>query len=251
VENGDYYYFTLSGLTAVQMNQSITSVLHGTKDGQEYYSPVDEYSVATYAYSQLNKVGVPSALKGLCADLLRYGAMAQIYKGYRTDALADGAMKDVHRSYLSDLESVSFGKTNTVLSDLAEPSVSWIGKALNLDSKVELKFIFAPESYTGELADLTLQVSYTDVKGNPKTATVENWELYNEERGYYAFTLDTLPVAELRTVVSAQIFAGNTPVSRTLQYTADTYCNNKTGTLLEVCKALFAYSDSARFYFNG
>ena len=65
----------------------------------------------------------------------------------------------------------------------------------------------------------------------------------------YVFTLDTLLAAELRAIVSAQIFAGETPVSCTLQYSADTYGNNKTGPLLHLCKALFAYSDSAKAYF--
>jgi hypothetical protein len=46
-----------------------------------------------------------------------------------------------------------------------------------------------------------------------------------------------------------QIFDGEIPVSATLQYSPDTYGNNKTGTLLDLCKALFAYSDSAKAYF--
>jgi hypothetical protein len=50
-------------------------------------------------------------------------------------------------------------------------------------------------------------------------------------------------------VVSVQIYNGDTPLSATLQYSPDTYGNNKTGTLLELCKALFAYSDSAKAYF--
>jgi len=68
--------------------------------------------------------------------------------------------------------------------------------------------------------------------------------------GLYVFTLDALLAAELRSVVSVQIFAGDIPVSCTLQYSADTYGNNKTGNLLELCKALFAYSDSAKAYFQ-
>ena len=81
--------------------------------------------------------------------------------------------------------------------------------------------------------------------------TVEGAELYSAERDLYAFTFDGLLAAELRTVVSAQIYEGSTPVSCTLQYSADTYGNNKTGSLGELCKALFAYSDSARDYFVG
>ena len=63
VDKGYFYYFTLDGLTAVQMNDKIASVLYGTKNGQPYYSPVDEYSIATYAYTQLNKTGIAASLK--------------------------------------------------------------------------------------------------------------------------------------------------------------------------------------------
>ena len=249
VESGNYYYFTVSGLTAVQMNNSIRSVLHGSKEGQEHYSPVDNYSISTYAYSQLNKTGISTSLKVLCADLLRYGASAQIYKGYRTDALADSTMSEAHQAYLSDIAEVSFGNTSLYSKDLENAPVTWVGKALNLDSKVELKFIFDPLNYGGDLADLHLQVAYTDVKGDPVSLSVEHWDVYDESMGYYSFTLDTLLAAELRTLVSAQIFAGTQPVSCTLQYTPDTYGNNKTGPLGDLCKALFAYSDSAKAYF--
>ncbi len=251
VDQGNYYYFTLTGLTAVKMNDRIRSVLYGSKDGQLYYSATDDYSVADYAYSQLKKSGGSAKLKTLCADLLRYGTWTQLYKEYRTDALADSGMTDTQRAYLSDMETVAFGNTNLNLEDLDNAPILWAGKSLNLDSKVELKFIFDATNYTGSLDDLTLRVSYTDAKGNLKTAMVANWAVYDQNRGYYSFTLDTLLAAELRSVVSAQVYAGDTPVSATLQYSADTYGNNKTGTLRDLCKALFAYSDSAKNYFNG
>ena len=251
VDNGNYYYFTLTGLTAVQMKDRISSTLYGTKDGQPYVSPIDDYSIADYAYSQLSKAAASQSLKTLCADLLRYGTAAQIFKGYGLDNLADGDMTEEQKAYLSDIESVTFGNTNTVLNDLENAPVAWAGKSLILDSKVCLKFIFDTKAYSGEIADLTLRVSYQDMTGATKTVILKNPELYNASRGYYAFTLDTLLAAELRTVVSVQVFSGDTPVSATLQYSADTYGNNKTDTLLDLCKALFAYSDSAKAYFAG
>ncbi|MBP3412645.1 MAG: fibro-slime domain-containing protein, partial [Oscillospiraceae bacterium] len=133
VERGSYYYFTLDGLTAVHMNDVIRATLRCKKDGWSIDSLTDSYSIGTYAYSQLNKVGVPQELKILCADLLRYGAQAQSYKGYRTNALVDAAMTEAHRAYLSDLEAVSFGNNNRELQDCAAPMVKWAGKALNLD----------------------------------------------------------------------------------------------------------------------
>jgi len=250
VDNGYFYYFTLDGLTAVQMNDRIASVLYGTKDGQVYYSPVDEYSIGAYAYAQLNNEDRPESLKILCADLLRYGSMAQIFKAYRVDSLVDANMTALHRGYLSDVEAVTFGNHNRVLDDIENATVTWAGKALNLESKVTLKFAFYPASYTGSLSDLTLHISYTDIHGNTKTEILGSPELYLASSGVYAFTLDTLLAAELRAVISAQIYAGETPVSPTLEYSPDTYGNGKTGDLLNLCKALFAYSDSAKTYFQ-
>ena len=251
VEQGDYYYFTLKGLAAIHMNDRIRSVLYGSKEGQAYYSATDDYSIADYAYSQMNKSAgsVPDVLRRLCADLLRYGAKAQIYKSYRTDALADSAMTASQRAYLSDLEAVSFGNTDRVLTDLDNAPITWAGKALNLESRVGLKFVFDPTNYSGSISDLMLCISYRDGNGNQRSGKIKDPALYNEAKGLYVFTADMLLAAELRSVVAVQIFADNTPLSCTLEYSADTYGNNKTGTLLDLCKALFAYSDSAKAYF--
>ena len=249
VDNGKYYYFTVEGLTAINMNDRLTSVLYGMKDGRLCCSPVDDYSITDYAYKQLENPEVPRELKEVCANLLRYGGAAQIYKGYRTDALADSAMTAVHKGYLIDSDTVEFYDNNRVLDDCTDDSVQWVGKALNLESKVNLKFVFSPKNYVGDVSALTLHATYEGVDGEIKNYVIEEPELYNSKLGYYAFTLDTLLAPELRNVVSVQIVAGEQPVSCTLQYSADTYGNNKTGTMLDLCKALFAYVDSTRRYF--
>jgi hypothetical protein len=135
------------------------------------------------------------------------------------------------------------------LNDLENPVITWAGKSLNLESKVELKFVFSVEAYKGNVENLTLKVSYEDIEGKTKNLILENPTLYNAAKGYYAFDLDTLLAAELRTTVSVQVYKGETPMSCTLQYRGDTYGNNRTGDLLTLCKALFAYSDSAKAYF--
>jgi hypothetical protein len=81
-------------------------------------------------------------------------------------------------------------------------------------------------------------------------ATLTNPVAYSKE-GLYVFDFDGLMAAELRTVINAAVYAGNTQVSNTLQYSADTYGNGKSGMLLRLCQALFAYSDSAKAYFLG
>ncbi|MBR4308538.1 MAG: phosphodiester glycosidase family protein [Oscillospiraceae bacterium] len=249
VQVDSLYYFTLTGITAVQMNDTVSSVLYGEKDGQPYYSNVDLYSVSQYAYSQLSKANSSDTLKTLCADLLRYGANAQLYKEYRTSNLADENMTEAYRAHLSDLEAVTFGNNNTDLGDLANAPITWAGKTLDLDSKVCLKFVFNTSNYTGKLSDLSLNVSYKDIYGESMNATLTEVVEYNASRNLYAFSVDTLLASELREVVSVQICEEERPVSTTFQYSADTYGNNKTGDLLGLCKALFAYSDSAKAYF--
>ncbi len=248
-DQGVYYYFTLEGLTAVQMNDSLSSVLYGSKAGQSYCSPVDTYSIADYAYSQLNKAGAAESLKALCADLLRYGSAAQTFKAYRTDALADSAMTEAHRAYLSSLDEITFGSTNKVLTDLPNPLITWAGKVLDLNSKVAVKFVFDLGSYNVSPEALKLKVTYTDYAGLQQVKYLTGAEAYGGISGRYAFTFDGLLAAELRSVLSVQVCEGTTPLSCTLQYSADTYGNNKTGALLTLCKALFAYSDSAKVYF--
>ena len=232
------------------MNDRIRSVLYGTKEGKSYCSPVDDYSIADYAYSQLEKAKASRELKILCADLLRYGSAAQIYKGYRTDALADSSMSESHRALLTDLEGVEFANVNRILDDLELPEVTWVGKALDLNSKVTLRFIFHPGSYAGPIEELRLKVRFTDHSGSMREQWVTEAQSYDSEKGRYAFDFDGLLAAELRTVVAVQVYHGDKPLSCTMEYSPDTYGNNKKGDLLTLCKALFAYSDSAKSYFS-
>ncbi|MBR4308152.1 MAG: hypothetical protein IKT58_01010, partial [Oscillospiraceae bacterium] len=249
VDQGYLYYFTLEGLTAVKMNDRISAVLHGVKDGQEIYSPTDDYSIADYAYAQLAKDNVALKLKSLCADLLRYGSAAQLYKGYRVDFLADNAMTDAQRDYLSDIETVDFGSLNQTMDDLENPQITWAGKTLSLESKVILRYVINLGNFSGNLEDLSLHLSYTDRNGNPCTAVLTELVEYSAALKLYAFDFDGLLAAELRSSISAQVYVGDEPASVTMKYSPDTYGNGKTGLLGDLCKALFAYSDSAKNYF--
>ena len=249
VRNGNYYYFTLTGINATQMGDEIRATLYMLKGEELYRSNVDVYSVSAYAYTQLNKAEMTDSLKSLCADLLRYGSAAQSFKGYRTDSLVDREMTEVHKSYLSDLEAVTFGKNAVQHGDLSAPSVTWKGKALVMDSKVTLRFIFDASAYTEDVNGLSLRISYTDYSGKSVTTTLTGPGVYNAASNWYAFDFDGLLAAELRSVVSVAVYAGNTQLSETMSYSADTYGNGKTGALLTVCKAMIAYSDSAKAYF--
>ncbi len=249
VEKGDYYYFTLTSLTAVTMMDTLEATLYYTTEGTSYKTEPDLYSIADYAYNQLRKEGLAKELKTLCADLLNYGARAQLFKGYRTDTLATAQMTSEEQNYLTDPDTVTFDGVNTLLDGESTPVLNWVGKALDLGSTVATKYIFSLGSYEGAVEALTLHISYENLRGQTVTMVLSDPVLYNTRNGYYAFTLKDLPVAELRAPVCAQIFCADTPLSQTLQYSAAAYGEGKTGTLGDLCTALMAYSDSARAYF--
>lgn len=246
---GEYYYFVLEGMTAVQMGDQITAQLIMEDGGLSYTSGKDSYSIHTYALSQLSKSSSTAALKRVCAELLRYGAKAQIFKAYRTNALCDSSMSAESRSYLQELDTVTFGMSKGDTNDLPSAPIAWAGKGLNLDSKIQLVFVFLPGEYAQSLDKLSLRLTYEDIYGQVQETVIENCSLYHEAKGYYAFYFDKLLAAELRQVVSAAVYDGDTQVSSTMEYRADSYGNGKNGNLLELCKAMCAYSDAAKSYF--
>ncbi len=250
VLNGYFYYFTLTGITAVQMGDSIRATLYMSKGEQTYQSKTDIYSVAEYAYGQLNKEGASPALKKLCAELLRYGSCAQLFKNYRTNSLAYDLITEEHMALFTDLETVTFNRNNQILDDLPDPTVTWVGKTLNLESKVIMKFVADLTKFEGDPNDLTLRVSYKNYRGEDTALVLTDPELYIEGTMCYAFDLDSLLAAELRCVVSAAVYYGDTQVSPTVQYSPDSYAVGKTGTLLTLCKAMMSYSDTALAYFT-
>ena len=248
--NGSYYYFTLTGVTAINMNDMVEARVYWTEDGVNYVSTPDLYSVGTYAYAQLEKPAATEALKKLCADLLVYGSKAQTLKKYRTDALVDGKMTDAMKAYLTDLSTVTFNENKGNQNDAENIGVNWLGMGIDLNSKVTAKFVFGLTDESVNIDDLSVAITYTNYKGEVVTKTVDSVEVYNASKNYYCFVFDGLLAAELRTVMSAVIYNNGARVSSSYIYSIDTYGNGRTGDLLELCKALIAYSDTALAFFK-
>ncbi|MBR6825193.1 MAG: hypothetical protein IKM59_01465 [Oscillospiraceae bacterium] len=159
-------------------------------------------------------------------------------------------MTQVHKSYLADLTAVAPGEINMELPSLREPSVTWGGKALALDSKITIRYIIHPLHYAGREKDLRLVIRYQGIDGKEKTAELRDPQPYGTEGALYVFDFDGLLAAELRTVLMATVYADDVAVTTTLLYSPDTYARGKAGALGMLCNALLAYSDAARAYFQ-
>ena len=159
-------------------------------------------------------------------------------------------MTETHRSYLSDTATLSFTATDSFLGDWENASISWVGKTLDLGSKVGIKFVFNTVNYNGNISDLSMKVTYVNSEGKTTTVTLTGAEVYSPDKGYYSFTFYGLLASELRTAIDVAVYEGNTRLSETMRYSAETYASNTIGKPLEpLTRALFAYSDSAKAYF--
>ena len=242
---GAFGYFTVDGITAVDMTEELTATLHMFLGEEEFISETDNYCVADYAYTQLNKTDVSDELKAVCANLLRYGAMAQSFKGSE-NAPADAAMTAEQKAYVTDLNTVTVASAAKALGDV-ENGIAWAGKALVLDSKVAVKAVFNLENYAGNREALNLRVTYTNAQGEEVTLVIDTMEVYSGE--YYAFVIDTLLATEMRSELSMALYEGDVQVSETQIYSVESYCVGKTGALADLGKALLAYSDAAKAFF--
>ncbi len=251
VFNGTNYEFTLLGITAKMMNNEIEAVFRLSKDGQEYYSKTDVYSVAEYAYGKLDstKATDTDELKAICANLLRYGAMAQTQFGYRTDALVDASMTTAHKAFLTKLETVEMNSYMKQLDDHNAPTVLWKSATLELGNKVIMCLIANLANYNGDVSKLTMRLTFSDSNGAIITEE-RPLELYSEENKTYAVSYDGLRATEMRSVVSASIYNGETRVSKTVEYSIESYgARSSDAAMQELCLAMLAYGDSANIYF--
>ncbi len=247
VFNGTNYEFTLTGVTAKMMNNDIEAIFRLTKDGQEYYSKTDIYSVAEYAYGKLDstKATDTAELKTVCANLLRYGALAQMQFNYRTDSLVDANMTATHKSYLTDLSKVEMKSYMNQLNDLANFTVPWKSATLELGNKVIMCLIANLSSYNGDPSELTMRLRYIDSKG--QSITVERpLEVYNPAEKFYAVSYDGLRATEMRSIVSAAIYRNGERVSKTVEYSIESYGGRNPS---DLCRAMLAYGDSANAFF--
>ncbi len=250
--NGTNYEFTLTGVTAKMMNNDIEAVFRLTKDGQEYYSKTDVYSVAEYAYGKLDstKATDTDELKAICANLLRYGSMAQMQFNYRTDALVDADMTETHKAYLTDLSTVEMKDYRKQINDLDTVIVPWKSTTLELGNKVIMCLIANLANYTSDPSELTMRLTFTD--NNGAVITEERpLALYNPDALTYAVSYDGLRATEMRTIVSAVIYRNGERVSKTVEYSIESYGARSTdATMQNLCRAMLAYGDSANVFFS-
>ena len=248
VEDGGYYVFRFSNIAPDKMNDTITSVLYATKDGENVQIE-NEYSIATYCYNLLgNSTDSDSELRTLLVDMLNYGAASQLYTNYNTDNLVNAALTEEQNGWKTSETPVLTDNLNTAAKTVENAAAEWIGAALRLTDRVEMKFILQTENISG------LTVKFTDSTGDVEYATVASKDFERRAAGGYYVYFDGFDASQMRDVVYVTAYNGDTAVSNTIAYSVETYAyakqNSTVANLGDLVKAMMKYGDAAEAYKN-
>ena len=246
-----YDRFDYNGIGASMMGDSLTATLHFVYDGAAYSRDLGTHDLKQYALGRLRN-SASEDYRTLMADLLSYGAAAQTYLGYRNDAPVNVDLNDTektltNRAYAPLTGAQDDGDTDTYPAAITQ-------KEFRLGDKIAL-YLATDLDKDSDLSDVTLRIRYTDRLGNAVERRVSGATFaYSEAAGGYTVYFDELKASELRSVLTLTLVRGGAQISRTVQYSFDTYVESLFAAGIDPAyKALLEntlrYADSARKYF--
>ena len=243
-ENGEVV-FVFEGVPPQCMGDNIKAEL--IYDGN-VVAVKDDYSVRQYCLNLLDSTPEAleltqakfDAMKTLIADLLEYGAKAQIYKNYKTNALVN---KDITGA--------------SVFTELTE-TAKYIGAPEYSD---DVKFIAAGVyfDYTNaifvkftapEMTDSNLRIGFNDEE---EYYTLSDCELIDEETSTYMVRFKDVSVLSYDSVYYIYIEyrdgRGRWKLAQEMEYSVNSYVysmqNNANEAMVDLAKALYNYGVSA------
>ncbi len=225
------YVFTFTGIAPQCMGDSITAEL--LKNG-EMVLTYDGYSVKQYAIDALAQYSDDTELCQLIADLLYYGAAAQVYVGYKTDSLVTDGVAGLGEASVilpTDADNIR-DITTEVGADKSVLAFTAAGVRFDYDNKVYVKIT------TESLDGVTVKVNGTE-------ATIES-----TDDGRYIVYSDGISALGFDDGVVFTLYKdGN--LWQTLTYSVNSYAYGKKdggNTMADLALALYRYGKSTENY---
>lgn len=255
---------TTGGIAAKSLGDSLTfRAYYLNDDGTYTYSRlISNYSPKTYCYNQIENNPDDDVYVTLMAAILNYGSAAQVYFDYNTDNLMNSLLSDELKTATWDGSlvrsdySVPDGKDSDFVRDA---SVTSRGGYLNLEGAIDYNF-YAKVDFTPEKAIIyywTEEDAVTLDKLTLENAASNEEMSYNEALERYEGKFEGQAAKEMFNTVYACIAFekadGEVVYSGVIGYSPERYAyinQNKGNAEAELSRALAAYGDAARTYFN-
>ncbi|MBQ6551147.1 MAG: InlB B-repeat-containing protein [Lachnospiraceae bacterium] len=217
-----YHEFVFPGIFAAEMGNQIYATIVAEKDGVEYRSQADVYSIKAYAYNRLAKTD-SATFRTLLVDMLNYGAAAQIHFKKNAANPVNADLTAEQKAYGTQTDPELFDSESTVTLPGATAQIN--GKNLVFDSSVFLRYRMA-FAEGQDMSKVKIKFTYVNRKNETKTQTVKASK-FGTSGSYYTADCTIIIPSDMRCVVSATIYDGSTPISDTLNYSIETYVYNR------------------------
>ena len=232
IEGVEYWHFIFPGICAPEMGNKIEATLSYVKDGVNYVTAKEAYSVEAYAYDRLENSNSDS-YKKILVDMLNYGAAAQYHFRINADHPVNAKLAD-YEKYVSSWSGVDLSQQVENVTELTGATASFNGKNLSFDNKVVLlyglnftKFLegVSSDKTAEKMANVKVKFTYDNGK-EQKSQTIPYSKLQSID-GRLAAYCDVIAPAEMGCMVSATIYDGETPISNTIQYSIEAYAKDR------------------------
>lgn len=253
--------FRFDGIAARQMTDILTVVATGYAGDTARSSEPKTCCIKDYCIYQL-KNGTDERLLSLCAELLRYGAAAQLYFDYRVDTLADAELA------AAQFDTVELVSCLTLSSTTAEPeAVRLISAMLKLDNCIDIACLFDSEASDERLSfevwrDLDGDGERDDGEVSMVSAG-DGYEVWvSGGESYRMFHVDGIYSTQLRTRLYITPLLDGVAAGAQLCYSVESYAaemvaraagaeeGSKLSQLARLCEAMMRYSDAAVAYIS-
>ncbi len=234
------YSFRFTGINPAEMGSAVTAQLFGYRNGELISGKTVNYSVLTYVNNMFAKTDDP-AFHTLLADLVKYGDAAQNYINYNTANMASAAVsEDLLANATADAPELS---SCTAISGNGD--VVFTSAYLTLRERITICYTIDDSAFDGNVADLELRI----YDGARLIGTAK----FEEVDGMYVASFSGLNALQMRTVLTAEVYDGDTCVSNTLDYSIESYAASKAAgnnALAVLVNAMMNFGISAETYFN-
>lgn len=250
-ENGEEYRYTFANITPQCMRDNIKAEL---VLGDEVLDVLDGYSVRKYCDNLFADIEAEriegyseekySSLRTLLADMLEYGAMAQLHRGYKVDALANDGI--VGKSEYAPLDADS----EKYAEESALDNAYFVSAGIRFDSVNRMYFEFVAEDVDAD--GFAIRIKNYDTEEEIMYYITDCVLVSEDESRYIVYTDGILPT-EYGSWFSAEICTLNSRgrwVSRQLvEYSLQSYVygmQDVTGsTMADLARAMHMYGTSA------
>ncbi|MBE6927997.1 MAG: DUF4886 domain-containing protein [Ruminococcaceae bacterium] len=232
---------SFTGLTAKEMGDQIRATLYCVDaDGTLYYGPTQTDSIKSYLMRGLDLATSTPEKKTMYVDMLRYGAVAQIYFGYDTDNLVTDDLTEEH------LNSATTVIPEAVDGSKAEGGLGTLNTSVVLKARVTLTLSHLKPG--ANLANMKFVV-----KDALDGTVIKELPAYNLNPVMVAADFDDVGAKQMRRLITVTLYDGDTAITDTVTWSVESYVAKTRATStdagqIDLVNAMLTYGDAVAAY---